>query len=151
MLAALRSRLGVYGITALIVVVITIGAIAVYSIYGATVGKAPLKAITTYLDTANSGDMAKLYDLTLGAGSQTQAEFANQLGAVFANSRISVDMASIEAISHQGGTNYYRATAKVTTPDGSYRMIPLLVAAAPEGKEWHVAVFLPPAALPTGQ
>jgi hypothetical protein len=151
MFAAWRSRLGVYGVVTIIVVVITVIAIAAYGVYNVGFASTPEKAVTTYLDTMNGGDMARLYDMTLGASSQTQAEFAGQLSAVIKDNRLSADASSLQSLGKNGDTRYYRVMARLSTADGSYRTIPLVLAAAQEGKSWQVSIYLPPAALPTGQ
>ena len=151
MFGALRSRLGIYVIVVVVVVLITILVIAGYRVYYTTVAATPEKAISTYLDTLNKGDLVKLYSLTLGASGQSQAEFANQVGALVKDKRLTTDGAVIETIGRQGNLFYYGVTAKLTTPDGSYRQVPLLLEAAQEGNSWRVALFVAPAAVPAAQ
>ena len=151
MFGALRGRLGIYGIVAVIVVLITILAIVGYRVYYTTLAATPEKAISAYLDTMNKGDLVKLYSLTLGASGQSQAEFANQGGALVKDKRLTTDGALVEPIGRQGNLFYFSVMGKLTTPDGSYRQMPLLLEAGQEGNTWRVAVFVSPAAVPAGQ
>jgi hypothetical protein len=149
MLGALRSRLGIYGIVAVFVVLITVLAIAGYRIYYTTLAATPEKAVAAYLDTLNKGDLTTLYSLTLGASSQSQAEFANQVSALVKDKRLTTNGAVVERIGAQGNQYYYRVMAKLATPDGSYRLTPLVLQTGQEGNIWRVALFVSPSVVPS--
>jgi hypothetical protein len=151
MSALLKSRLGLYGVVALFVVGITMLAIVSYRVYNQVWADTPDKAVRTYMNTLNKGDMMKLYDLSRGASSQTQAEFAASIGALVTDKHISFQEAAIESIGQSGGVHYYRVTGKAPTTDGSYRLLPLILESAQEGGVWRVGMYLPPAGLVSGQ
>jgi hypothetical protein len=151
MIGALRSRLGLYGIVVVVVVLITSAVIAGYRFYYTNLAATPEKAVSTYVDTLNRSDLATLYTLTLGAASQSQAEFANQVGALIKDKRLTIDGTSRAPIGRQGNTFYFTVTARLSTPDGSYRMAPLILEAAQEGNIWRVGLFLSPAVVPSSQ
>ena len=151
MSALVKSRLGLYGVVALFVVGITLLAIVGYRVYYDVLADTPEKAVRTYMDTLNKGDMMKLYDLSRGASSQTQAEFAATVGSLVKVRRLSFESAAIESVGHKAGIYYYRVMGKLPTADGSYRLLPLMLESAQEGGAWRVGVYLPPAALLPGQ
>ena len=150
-MGALVKRLGVYGIVAVVVIGITVIAILGYRLYYSVLADTPEKAVRSYLDTLNKGDMMKLYDMTRGASGQTQAEFATMISSLMKDKRLSADSMAVEAIGRQGNVYYYRVMGKLRTSDGSYRLLPLILEAGQEGNVWRVGVYLPPAALPAGQ
>jgi len=150
-MAVLVRRLGIYGVVAVIVVAITVVAIGAYRLYYGVLADTPEKAVRTYIDTLNRGDMMKLYDMTLGASGQTQAEFATMIGGLVKDKRINTDGAVPDLIGRQGNVYYYRVPAKLRTADGSYRLLPLLLETGQEGNVWRAGIYLPPAALPANQ
>jgi len=151
MTAVAKSRLGIYGIVALVVIGVTIVSVVALRLYYDILADTPQKAVRAYIDTLNKGDLTKLYDMTRGASSQSQAEFAAMVGSLVRERRLTADAVALEAIGRQGNTYYYRLMAKLRTSDGSYRLLPLILEAGQEGKVWRVGVYLPPAALPPGQ
>jgi len=150
MLAGCRSRLGVYGVVAIVVVVVTIVAIVAYSVYQNSVAQTPERAVKTYLDTLNKGDMAKLYDMSRNAQGQTQAEFAATMNATFRNRTLNIEGVAIQSLGRKNDVSYFLVTGKLSASDGSYRQVPLVLEVAPEGNTRRVGLFLPPPVLATG-
>lgn len=153
MLGALRGRFGIFGIVALVVILVTLLVFFGYRFYMSNIANTPERAVRTYLDTLNQGDMVKLYDMTRGASGQTQAEFANSMAFLTKDKRITIDTAASPAlyIGREGVVSYYRVMARLRTADGSYRLLPILVEAVREGDVWRVGLYVPPLAIPTGQ
>lgn len=147
-MAALLKRAGIYGVVALVVVAVTLVAVLGYRLYYDHVADTPERAVRAYLETLNSGDMMKLYDLTRGASSQTQAEFALMVNAILKDKRMTTDPLAVEKIGRQGNVHYYRVMGRLRTSDGSYRMQPLILEAGQDGAVWRIGLYLPPAALP---
>lgn len=150
MLAGCRSRLGVYGVVAIVVVVVIVVAVAAIGVYQNTVASTPEKAVKAYLDTLNKGDMAKLYDMTLNAQGQTQAEFAAMMNALFKNRTLNIEGAAIQSLGRKNNASYFLVSGKMSASDGSYRQVPVVLEVTPDGNTWRVSLFLPPPALATG-
>ncbi len=148
MAVLLRSRLGIYAIVTLGVILFTVVVIVGYRLYDATIADTPEKAVRLYLDALNKGDMVKLYDMTRASG-QTQAEFAAMMETLVKDRRLSADVSALEHIGRHGAASYYRAMAKLRTADDSYRLSPLVLEAAKDGRTWRVGLYLPPAAMPS--
>jgi len=149
MRGALRSSLGIYSIIALAVIAATLLTIVGYHLYYVTLADTPQKAAHTYLDTLNKGDMMKLYDTTLGAGAQTQSEFAIMISSLVKDKRLTIDGTSMVSIGHQGSSYYYQVTGKLATSDGSYRSLTFILQTAQEANVWRVSLYVPPPALPS--
>jgi hypothetical protein len=151
MAAVAKSRIGIYGIVALVIIGVTLLSVVAYRVYYSVVAATPEKAARLYLDSLDKGDMLKLYDMTLGAAGQTQAEFAAMIGSLAKDKRLDVAGAAIEPLGRQGNSYYFRVQSKLRTSDGSYRLAPLILEAGQEGNIWRVAVYASPAAFPLSQ
>jgi Tfp pilus assembly protein PilE len=149
MVAASRRRLGVYGLIAIVVVLLIIAVVAAYAVYQNTVAPTPERAVKTYLDTLNSGDMIKLYDMTLDTQGQTQAEFAATMNTLFQNRTLNIEGVAIQSLGHKNNASYFQVTGKLSASDGSYRQVPLVLEVVPDGNAWRVSLFLPPPVLTT--
>ncbi len=150
-MAALLKRVGIYGVVALVIGGVTLIAILGYRVYYNFVADTPERAVRLYLDTLNKGDMMKLYDMTRGASGQTQAEFATMVNSLMKDKRLTTDTLAVESIGRQGNVYYFRVMGRLRTSDGSYRLQPLILETGQEGAVWRVGIYLPPAALPSGQ
>jgi hypothetical protein len=145
------KRLGIYGVVAVVILAVTLLAVGGYRLYYNYVADTPEKAVRAYLETLNKGDMLKLYDMTRGASSQTQSEFAIAVSTMMKDQRVTADPLDVQSIGRQGSVYYYRVTGHMRASDGSYRLAPLLMEAGQEGNVWRVGMYLPPSAFPSGE
>jgi hypothetical protein len=150
-MAILLRRLGIYGVVALVIAGVTLVAVLGYRLYYDHLADTPERAVRTYLETLNNGDMMKLYDLSRGASSQTQAEFAIMVSSILKDKRLTTDPLAVESIGRQGNVHYFRVMGRLRASDGSYRLLPLFLESGQEGAVWRVSMYLPPAALPSPQ
>jgi hypothetical protein len=135
-------KLGVYGGLAVLIFLVAVGAYYGYQYYYANYAPTPEKALTAYFTAFSGGDYSRMYDMTVGVpGSpQTSGEFATQVRSVLKDGVApKISGVELDAIGSQGTARYYKATLRLTTVDGSYRAVSMLVEMIQEQNVWKVA------------
>ncbi len=137
----MRTKILIYAVITLAVVAITALAFVAYQFYQSSFAATPEKALNEYFAAFSKGDYAHMYDLTHGVpGSpQTEGEFAAQVRWLVKDTPPKIISVELEPIGSKGSAHYYKALLKLTTADGSYRAVSLLVEVLQEGDIWKVS------------
>ena len=137
----MRTRIVVYGVAILAVVALTALAFVTYQWYYNSYAATPEKALNEYFLDFSKGDYARMYEMTRGipGSPQTAGEFAAQLKWLTKDAPPRITSVQLEPIGSQGTARFYRVLLKLTTPDGSYRLISMLVEVVQEGSNWKVS------------
>lgn len=137
----MRTRILIYGIVILAVVALTALAYVAYQWYYTSFTPTPEKALNEYFTAFSTADYSRMYEMTRGVpGSpQTAAEFATQVKWLTKEMPPRISGVQLEPIGSQGTARYYRVQLKLTTADGSYRLVSMLVEVVQEGSSWKVS------------
>jgi hypothetical protein len=143
----MRTRILLYGGLFIAAVLLSAGIYYGYQFYYANFAPTPEKAITEYFTAFGKGDYGHMYDMNRGVpGSpQTAADFAAQVRYLVKDAPPNIATTTLESIGSKGTGRYFKVLLKLVTPDGSYRMVSILVETMQDGDVWKVSYpFAPP-------
>lgn len=137
----MTKRILVYGGITVAVVLVAVAAFFAYQFYYNTYAETPEKALTEYFAAFSRGDYSRMYDMTRGVpGSpQTAGEFAAQVRWLVKDTPPKIASVQLESVGSKGTAHYYKVLLKLTTADGSYRLVSLLAEVTQEGDAWKVS------------
>jgi hypothetical protein len=143
----MRTKLMVYGGLIVVIVLLAVGLYAGYQFYYTSFAATPEKALLEYFGAFSRGDYNRMYDMTRGVpGSpQTAGEFSTQVRWLVKDTPPRIASTEWEDLGSKGSARYFKALLKLLTPDGSYRMVSLLVEVVQDGSVWKVSYPFAPA------
>ena len=143
----MRTKLMVYSGLIVVIVLLAVGLYAGYQFYYSSFAATPEKALLEYFAAFSRGDYNRMYDMTRGVpGSpQTAGEFANRVRWLMKDTPPRIASTELEDLGSKGSARYFKALLKLLTPDGSYRMVSLLVEVVQDGSVWKVSYPFAPA------
>jgi hypothetical protein len=143
----MRTKLMVYGGLIVVVVLLAVGLYAGYQFYYSSFAATPEKALVEYFAAFSRGDYNRMYDMTRGVpGSpQTAGEFSSQVRWLVKDTPPRIASTELEDLGSKGSARYFKTLLKLLTPDGSYRMVSLVVEVVQDGSVWKVSYPFAPA------
>jgi hypothetical protein len=143
----MRTKLTIYGALIVVVVLLAVGLYAGYQFYYSSFAATPEKAVVEYFSAFSRGDYNRMYDMTRGVpGSpQTAGEYASQVRWLVKDTPPRIASTELEDLGSKGSARYFKTLLKLLTPDGSYRMVSLLVEVVQDGSLWKVSYPFAPA------
>jgi len=142
-----RTKIMIYGGLLIVVLALALGLYFGYQFYYSSFAVTPEKTLQEYFAAFSRGDYSRMYDMTRGVpGSpQTAGEFAAQVRWLVKDTPPRIATVELESIGTKGSAHYYKALLKLITPDGSYRLVSLLVEVVQDGDAWKVSYPFAPA------
>jgi hypothetical protein len=143
----MRTKLMVYGGLIVVIVLLSVGLYAGYQFYYTTFAATPEKAVLEYFSAFSRGDYNRMYEITRGVpGSpQTAGDFSSQVRWLVKDTPPRIATTELEDLGSKGSARYFKVLLKLLTPDGSYRMVSMLVEVVQDGSVWKISYPFAPA------
>jgi hypothetical protein len=143
----MRTKLMVYGGLIVAIVLLSGALYAGYQFYYTSFAATPEKAVVEYFNSFSRGDFNRMYEMTRGVpGSpQTAGEFSAQVRWLVKDTPPRIATTDLEDLGSRGSARYFKVLLKLLTPDGSYRMVSMLVEVVQDGSVWKVSYPFAPA------